>query len=382
MNQFIKSFEEFKEIYMSPQFEEVLRQASTRKVGTRHAIIINLIIATISLALLIIMPPLGFIALGIYIFVFVHVQNKVFKSYTSYYENNFKKLIGKATGVKILLHSKKNINKKQFQDAHIVEKANKIATRTIGTFNHEEKGITTNFYEVWAYKNTKHTKYKRDKYNNLRKIQYNHNKLIDQGTIMSMRGLNNVSAKDFRIFIKNNDNIVSNLTESTIDNMMKQKENEIKFNRIDLNKYFDCFVFGTKTSEKNFNIEALEVITPAVENLLAYIRKKFGKYNISINDNRIDIEFLDMKKNDKWRIIPYLYGYRDLKISYFYRLYELIESQKLIIKFLGGGSETEFISEEDVIALEEAISSNKLTDKEMDRQVEDYFERVVIKRRN
>ena len=116
--------------------------------------------------------------------------------------------------------------------------------------------------------------------------------------------------------------------------------------------------------------------------MLAYIRKKFGKYNISIHDNRIDIEFLDMKKNDKWRIIPYLYGYRDLKISYFYRLYELIEIQKLIIKFLGGGSETEFISEEDVIALEEAISSNKLTDKEMDRQVEDYFERVVIKRRN
>ena len=41
---------------------------------------------------------------------------------------------------------------------------------------------------------------------------------------MSMRGLNNVSAKDFRIFIKNNDNIVSNLTESTIDNIGRFKK--------------------------------------------------------------------------------------------------------------------------------------------------------------
>ena len=131
-------------------------------------------------------------------------------------------------------------------------------------------------------------------------------------------------------------------------------------------------------------MEALKIVTPTVEDLLSYIRKKYGRFNLAINNNKIDIQLIDTKliggnkKNYKNIIIkPKLFSNNDLKISYLYRFYELIEVQKLILKYLNCYPEKYLITEEDVNGLKEAVESNKLSDYEMNNSVENIYKEII-----
>ena len=67
----------------------------------------------------------------------------------------------------------------------------------------------------------------------------------------------------------------------------------------------------------------------------------------------------------------------DLKISYLYRFYELIEVKKLILKYLNCYPEKYLITEEDVNGLKEAVESNKLSDYEMNNSVENIYKEII-----
>ena len=149
------------------------------------------------------------------------------------------------------------------------------------------------------------------------------------------------------------------------------------------NKSFDFYAFSEDKS-KDAKVEALQIVTPVVEDLISYIRKKYGRFNMAITNNKIDIELLNTsmvggnKKHYKDIIIkPTLFSNKDLRISYLYSFYELIEIQKLILKYLNCYPEKYLITEDDVNGLKEASESKNLTDYEMDKSVQNTYREIV-----
>ena len=274
------------------------------------------------------------------------------------------------------------INRKQFLNSHIVE-ADRVVAENIAEFSHKFTKTKVSFYTAWAYEDHEYIKYEKDSYGNKRKVKTVDSKLLTSGTVLSIEDLENINLDGIRILIKDDDSLISHLTENTIDSMRDLK-NEIKFNRIDLNKSFDCFVYNLNKKEKDLKIEALKILTPVVEDLLAYIRKKYGRYNLAINNNKIDIEFLDYKISQTskkqfnyMKIKPKLFNNNDLKISYLYRFYELIEIQKIMLKYLNCYPNKYKITDSDVQGLREAIESSKIKDEDMNKEVNDYYEQII-----
>lgn len=277
-------------------------------------------------------------------------------------------------------------NAQQFIQSNIVDADTAIADN-IAVFQHEYTKTTIDFYKIRASKKYEYYTYEENRRGEKRKVKHTDYKPLTAGTVLSIENLENINLDGIRILIKDDDSFISHVTENTVDSM-KNMKNEMKFNRADLNKSFDCFVYNTsknkKENENDLKQEALKTLTPVVEDLLAYIRKKMGRFNLAINNNKIDIEFLDFKVNSKtkktfnnMKIKPKLFGSNDLKISYLYRFYELIEIQKIILKYFNCYPEKYIITDEDVQGLREAVETNKITDDAMDMEVKDYYESIM-----
>lgn len=435
MNQYIKSFEEFKTIYTSPEFEETLKEAFVVKKRTKKMAKLCLIFMPLSFiigAFIFLFFNMGLIGgiIGVVIATFIIVaknQDKTIDEYSNYYKTHIPQKIGELSDVQVILadvdekdYLKKrkderkdnqssrfeeikqsvkdtleydkevkirktqteSVNKRQFEQSHIVE-ADKVVTESIAEFKHKFTKTNVYYYSAWAYKETEYVTYEKDQYGRKREVKHTDSKLLTSGTVLSIDNLENINLDGIRILIKDDDTLISHITENTVD-AIKKKEEEIKFNRIDLNKSFDCFVYNIDKKEKDIYIEALKTLTPVVEDLLAYIRKKYGRYNLAINNNKIDIEFLDYKisevskKNTKGtKIKPKLFSDKDLKISYLCKFYELIEIQKIMLKYLSCYPKKYPITDSDVQGLKDAVESSKIKDEDMDMEVKDYYEKIV-----
>lgn len=424
MNQNIKTFEEFKKIYTSNEFQELLKDSYKIKRKYRKFITITLIWGIPAIFFMILLPLLGIITMliGIAIELMMFGRGMIW-NYPPYFRTKIPQLIAEMSGIqlktvyvseeeffseddnknmsgweklKIAFKSEingtsksrqyenkqnKNIlfaanrNVKQFKNSKIID-ADEYYASNIAQFIHNETDTVIDFYYAAAYKVNKRT-YMEDgrEYTDTKK------KLLSSGVVFTFENLYNIKLNDFRILIKDDDTLISHLTENTIDSLIENK-NELKFNRIDLNKSFDFYVYS---DDKNIDatIEALQIVNPVVEDLISYIRKKYGRFNMSITNNKIDIEFLDTsiiggnKRNYKDIIIkPKVFSNNDLKISYLYKFYELIEIQKLILKYLNCYPEKYLITEDDVNGLKEAVESKKLSDYEMDKSVQDTYKKI------
>ncbi len=432
MNQNIKTFEEFKGIYNSAEFKELLKKANKIKKQYKKLVIITLIwgIPAIFFMLLAPLLGLGIMAVGI-IFEIIVFGKKFIIGYPNFYRTEIPFMIAKLSDIELStvdvaekkyfneeeynkmtmweqfkegakgektkkyldelddnIHKMSIINTKQFETSKIVD-ADEYYTSNIARFKHNNTDTTIDFYYATAMKVEKVKRRRKranaenysgdDKY-----VTYTERKekILTSGVVFTFENLHNINLKDFRILIKDDDTLLSRLTENTIDNL-KENKNEIKFNRIDLNKSFDFYAFSDDKN-KDVKVEALQIVTPVVEDLISYIRKKYGRFNMAITNNKIDIELLNTsmvggnKKHYKDIIIkPTLFSNNDLKISYLYRFYELIEIQKLILKYLNCYPEKYLITEDDVNGLKEAIESNKLSDYEMDKSVQGTYREIV-----
>lgn len=433
MNQNIKSFEEFKKIYTSKEFKELLKKAYKIKKTYRNFVIITLIWGIPAIFFMILSPLLGIVAfiLGI-IIEFAVFSKKVIVTYPNFYGTEIPFLIAKLSDIelkttdvahkkyfnieqekarsiseqlknvkedmrkadKLLEEQNDNINKinqlntEQFKNSGIVD-ADEYYTSNIAQFKHKDTDTNIYFYYAKALKvkNIERREERSDAENYSEEDRYityieRKEKVLTSGVVFTFENLYNINLKDFRILIKDDDTFVSHLTENTIDNL-KENKNEIKFNRIDLNKSFDFYAFSDDKN-KDVKVEALRIVTPVVEDLISYIRKKYGRFNMSITNNKMDIELLNTsivggnKKYYKDIIIkPKIFSNNDLKISYLYRFYELIEIQKLILKYLNCYPEKYLITEDDVNGLKEAIESNKLSDYEMNNSVQDTYREII-----
>jgi len=414
MNQNIKSFEEFKEIYTNPEFKDKFKELYKLKKRYQKFIIF-MFISVILIYISCIATIWGIIVMTIIICIigFKLFGSKGVRDYPMRYNIEVPYLIAKLAGVELITKVVdeeeyfKNIsgqdgrleqlkstfkatrqyekdkakkiremdsrNYQQFVTSHIV-KADKYYTSNIARFIHNNTNTTVDLYHAEAY-NIKEKTYEDE---NGREKTEKTEHLVNKGLVLSIENLEEISLNNMTILIKNNDTIISHLTENTIDNFKKMK-NEIKFNRIDLNKSFDCYILGKKKESDDLKLKALEIITPTVEDLLAYIREKYGKYNLAINNNKIDIELLDTYKFGKKNIAisPKIFSKKDLKISYLYRFYELIEIQKLILKYFNCYPEKYLITEEDINGIKEAIETNKIRDAEMNQTVKDVFNEII-----
>ena len=445
MNQYIKTFEEFKEIYINEEVQKELKKAVKIKKRYRKFVICMSTCGILSVFCMLFTPVVGFLMgigvgiavliIGIIIVSAIFGKSKIV-NYPDYYRSTMPQLIGKHSNIEVKttavndeeffgddyenmstsekikdgLNGKRlqeydkkvranlkemyNRNTKQFKNAKIVE-ADEYSTSNIAQFIHKDTDTIIDFYYAAALnidertytryikEETKGFERKYGKKYKTREEKYTKKevKVVTSGAVLTMEKLHNIKLDGFRILVKDDDKLLSHLTENTIESMKVDNE-QIKFNRIDLNKAFDCFVYGENGKDKK--VEALEILTPTVEDLFAYIWKKYGRYNLAINNNKIDIQFVDTgiiggsKQHYKDVIIkPKLFSNKDLKISYLYRFYELIEIQKLILKYLNCYPEKYLITEEDVQGLREAIESKKLSNYEMDKSVEMYFDNIV-----
>jgi len=417
MNQNIKSFEDFKKIYTSNEFTQLLKNAYKIKKKYRKFVIITLIWGIPAIFFMLLSPLLGMVTLilGFIIDLLIFGRGIIW-NYPSYFRTKIPQLISKMSEIDlktvyvseeeffseddykdmsmweeaktefkalfngtsrgIAFENKQNknikamdlLNTRQFKSSNIVD-ADEYYTSNIAQFIHKNTDTKIDFYYASAYKVKENTYTKDGRKYTERKV-----KLLNSGVVFTFENLYNINLKNFRILIKDDDTLLSHLSENTIDSIRENK-NEIKFNRIDLNKSFDFFVYS-KGNINDAKYSALQIVTPVVEDLIAYIRKKYGRFNMAINNNKIDIELLDTniiggnKKHYKNIIIkPKIFSNKDLKISYLYRFYEFIEIQKLILKYLNCFPEKYLITQEDVNGLREAIESNKLSDYEMDKAI-------------
>lgn len=436
MNQNIKSFEEFKKIYTSNEFKDILKKAYKVKKQYQKLVIITLLWGIPAILFMILAPLLGIVTMifGIIIEYFIFGR-KMILTYPTFYRTQIPQVIAKLSEIEVktvdvaeeeffseddykdmsawdefktvfkaefngtsktrqyekklnqnIAYAKKR-NTKQFKDSGIVN-ADEYRTSNIAQFKHKDTDTNIDFYYATAIDVETIKRRKRSDADNYTKadkyITYTERKekVLTSGVVFTFENLYNINIKDYRILIKDDDTLISHLTENTIDSI-KENKNEIKFNRIDLNKSFDFLVLANDKN-KDVKIDALQIVTPVVEDLIAYIRKKYGRFNMAINNNKIDIELLNTsivggnKKHYKDIIIkPKVFSSGDLKISYLYRFYELIEIQKLILKYLNCFPEKYLITEEDVNGLREAIESKKLSDYEMDNSVKAYFKEII-----
>lgn len=447
MNQNIKSFEEFKELYTSEEFKEVLKKANKYKKMRRKEIVVGLIYCMLVGPFWLLSIAGGFILFIVMCLIFllgfilverIFIGKKGAPSYSNFYNTEIPFLIARLSGIELNIAEISNkkfykerygtedyekiearsfaeqfknlkgdfkkqnefikkqkariaeineLNKEQFKNSKIVD-ADAYYTSNIAQFKHKNTDTTINFYYAKGIevKIIEHTRLKSDADDYTGDDRYEtyeerRTKILTSGVVFTFDNLYNIKLKNCRILIKDDDTLLSHLTENTIDSI-KKNENEIKFNRIDLNKSFDFFVYGNNEDAK---VDALQIVTPTVEDLLAYIRKKYGRFNMAINDQKIDIELLDTrlvggnKKQYKSIILkPKVFSNKDLKISYLYRFYELIEIQKIILKYLSCYPEKYLITEDDVIGLKEAVESKEMSNYEMDKSVEETFKEIIL----
>ncbi|OGO86811.1 MAG: hypothetical protein A2Y24_04110 [Clostridiales bacterium GWE2_32_10] len=443
----LRSYEEFKRIYTSSEFEKVLREAKYIKHKSKKLYNLTMLLSITGFIIGVwwdvsylighmpegflfiiynpIMVPLYGILIGGMIAAFWY-NGVAITQYSNYYYTRIPQIIGELSGIEVsndevdvtkyyLGYQKENKQiketlsqkiKRSFKEQENYEKAhnkqvkgayeatieayeksglydcNYLKTEIISMCKHKNiKNLDSSIYWVYGYKTNTYIYTDKNGYE-YEKTDY---KLKTNGMVISLGNLGNIKLDGCRILIYDDDNLVSHLTESTIEAMSNDDE-RMNFNKVELNKIFDCYAKSLKKGSKaDVRTEARIVITPVIEDLLSYIRKKYGRCNIAINNGRIDIQLLlsqtPSSNKVKKRLLqvwlkPTLFNDKDLKLSRLYKFYEILELQKLILKYFNCYPDIETITEQDVQDLKASVDFNKISDSQIDKEVQTYFNHI------
>lgn len=435
-----RSYEKFKEIYLSPEFKSVLKKAKHIKEQQKKHILLNLVVFFLSFIVcsLLIMGIWGasFITLAIsalftmiigMILSSMFIKIKEHIDYESFYYTQIPNLIANKinidiateavdtrflydttsteefsrksnwdkfkAGIKLALEHEQKISKKKssmvltmrnnFIQSGLGEKydCDVIEVCPIFTAAHKDNGAKGLMYGVQV--KSEHNKEYRDEDGNIRTQTLYKNETA--GLIISILNMKNLNLHDCKIILYEDKSLLSLLTEATLEAVTTDNE-RMSFNRTELNETFDCYVRNTgknQNANSDNKVAAKMILTPVIEDLILYIRRKYGKFNMAISNERVDFQFL-LKNNLKlentrvfstW-IKPIYLNDNDLKLSKLYKFYEILELQKLILKFFKCNERVDQITDQDIEELRLSVKFNKVSDRHIDSQVETYFKNI------
>lgn len=292
---------------------------------------------------------------------------------------------------------------------------------------------------------------------------------VFSGFAFSIKGIPGVKDCVFRV--DSDEGYLSYLVEDTVESMVKDRS-IIKFNSEELNKRFDCKVypynssisklikrsaasstgraignslanslgglggiagsvlkgavkqvqksvsvpledmtslFSSDAEFDNAQLEALKILTSTVEDLLLYIRRKYGTFNLVFKNNElnIQIDFSDAIRGPnagmfKGKGISYLskflspavFNDSDIEYCTMLRLYELLHLEWLLIKYFyylpvkadyeqlaaifgeNAQSVLSKIFSDDSLYFEESFALNEKSRKEINDEVSDFYSRI------
>lgn len=155
---------------------------------------------------------------------------------------------------------------------------------------------------------------------------------------------------DIVIKIREDENILSSLTEDTVNSMI-HNDKDFMFDSEELNKSFDCTIDYKVGDADQIMLNMHKIITPIFERTLLFLRERYNSFNLTITDNGINFnvnmqkglfqkikgkELLDFttKYKDKNKIVKLpttsLFGIEDFT---YYNTFPIIE-QMYFVKYI------------------------------------------------